>query len=627
MNQAIFQKLKNALDMAQCERDAMALYELEKSVCHRDFDASSRFCMKMLESAGFSQVRRLVMKADGVSSSLDCVMPEAWDRTGHGRLKLTDPGIPDELRILADTDARPLSLVTWSGGTPPNGIRTEIIDGSAFAVAEDFRKARGKFVLLDRSPARYSDFARAGAAGLACYPGENAEQYPDDIRWMNGQGRFGWYHVKEDPRIPLFSLTPRTGTMLKQLLARRKLHVHATAPVRIYDGRIYTVTGLIPGRDRREIALFAHGYEPFPADDANGAAGAAAIGRALLALIREKRLPPLEKSLRVVISMERYGFAHYLAAPARRKRIQCALNLDSTGHLSYRRLGVPLVSRRSSYALPFFGELLLDGLIRAFDPGLRYQPVPGNLSDDTFGCDPFLHVPTNWLKTESPGCHHLTGAIFHDVDWDLTARMLALEAAYVAILTSGDREYLLRYAAGMRRRAEVEYEQEADRLAAAVRTRALPPETARFQLHVFADYQVRRLLSLNRFAGIRIWPAAELRRQFPTRFRHHELPPDAPDATAFDASDALADRLVIERKHVPAPYSLARIPYAERRGFPGYTPGLFEFSLFDGKRTLLDVVRIADYQFRRSHTPEQLQNAIACLRYLETYDYVVIHEV
>lgn len=622
MNPSRFRMLTAALDMAQCERDTMKLYELEKSVCHRDFNDSSRFCVKMLEHAGFSQVRRMAMKADGVSSALDCVMPQAWDRTGRAKLTLTDPDLPDAFRTLADTESQPLALVTWSGGTPPAGIAAELIDGSGFTAERDFRRAAGKFVLLDCNPGAYSDFARAGALGLACYVEADAELCPDDIRWMNGQGRFGWYHLKDDPRIPLFALRPAIGRWLKRLLAERRLHVHATAPVNIYDGAIYTVTGLIPGRSRREVALFAHLYEPFPADDANGAAGAAAIGRALTDLIRRNRLPPLEKGLRVVLSMERYGFAHYLAAPARRQRIQCALNLDSTGHLSYRRLGIPLVSRQSSYALPFFGELLLDELIQEFDPELRYVAAPGNLSDDTFGCDPLLGVPTNWLKSESPGCHHHTGALFHDVDWELTRRMLAINAAYAAILTGGPAEAAA-YAMRIRHRAAAEYRREADRIAATVQHHESSPSKAYFQLRQFADYQRRRLLSLNRFVRKQLTGAATLRRIF-------VLPQNLPSAAvsaATSAAEITAARLVVARRNVPAPFSLGRIPAAERRKFPGPLPGLFEFSLFDGKRTLFDVARIAEYVLGRPCTPETLDSAMNYLRYLERYGYLTLSEL
>ena len=56
--------------------------------------------------------------------------------------------------------------------------------------------------------------------------------------------------------------------------------------------------------------------------------------------------------------------------------------------------------------MPFFGDLLLEELLREVMPDLRWSPGTGTLSDDTIGGDPMLGVPTNWMYIEVGGHHH-----------------------------------------------------------------------------------------------------------------------------------------------------------------------------------------------------------------------------
>ena len=63
--------------------------------------------MKMMEEAGFQGVTRIALPADGRTAYLDCIMPQAWDTTGRSILRLLGDGIPEERRVLADSDEDP----------------------------------------------------------------------------------------------------------------------------------------------------------------------------------------------------------------------------------------------------------------------------------------------------------------------------------------------------------------------------------------------------------------------------------------------------------------------------------------------------------------------------------------
>ena len=162
--------------------------------------------MDMLGQAGFSRIERRVHRADGKSSALDCIMPEAWNQYGRSFLQIISPDIPEYERSLADSDRHPQSAVIWSAPTPEGGIEGELVTFDS--LASDLSDAKGKWVFLesrsvDINGPSYRALAQAGAAGLVLTNFAVAETSPDDVVWFNGQGFNSWYHEKEAPRLPV----------------------------------------------------------------------------------------------------------------------------------------------------------------------------------------------------------------------------------------------------------------------------------------------------------------------------------------------------------------------------------------------------------------------------------------
>ena len=56
---------------------AEKLYELEKNGSFSSFFDSSSFVMDKMREAGFTDIERISMKADGVTEAFDAVMPQA----------------------------------------------------------------------------------------------------------------------------------------------------------------------------------------------------------------------------------------------------------------------------------------------------------------------------------------------------------------------------------------------------------------------------------------------------------------------------------------------------------------------------------------------------------------------
>ena len=574
------------------------LAEFERTNSYNQFDASTRYVMDMLKQAGFSKVERLVHQADGKTSALDCIMPEAWDQFGRSFLKITSPGVPDHERILADSDRHPQEAVIWSAPTPKGGTDGEIVADDELPDKEH-PDVRGKWVFMeshgvDVSGVRYRTLAEAGAAGLILTCFDQMEASPDDVVWFNGQGYNSWYHEKEAPRLPVFSIPPRRAAKLLELLKKGKVTAHGEMNTRIYDGEIYTVTGIIPGESKEEYALFAHVYEPFLSDDALGFATACELGRMLV-----KRKVKPKKTLRAVISMELYGFSAYLADVRRRSRIVAALSLDSVLYSDAK-----IDFRRSTVSLPFFADWFYSDWFRKYLPSFALSESRGNLSDDTFAGDPDIGIPTNWVRSPGNPYHHSTSR-YYLPDWRLVKEKFpVLSGALETLLTGGP-------SGNYNARAVRDFKAAAAEI---LKNDVLTGFEKTVRLEAEYDRYSAMLASWEKFTGGKA-DYKPLRKQYeqlkiktgPVRY---EL---------FSTAENRARNILPERLLPGCPFCQSRVPYAERRKIS--MPRLL-WSLFDGSRDLLTCIRIMDGETGGRSDPARIKSFIDALHFLEKYGYV-----
>jgi len=593
--QALYAKFGTLFSSPAFEENTRQLYELEKRVCHDDFERSTAWVAETMRNAGFEQVERIAHSADGETSACDATMPEAWNLDGRAFLKVVSPWLEAE-RIIADSNEIAYAAATWCGATPDEGSTGELV---LFDPVHP-EKARGKWVLCETLPSGVINqpLAHAGALGIVATDFEQGWRDPDSTRWMNGQGQWGWYYVKGDLRLPIFAITARRAMMLKnELLNGRKVVLHGVLKARIGRGKIYTVTGVIPGENEEEYAIFAHLYEPFLSDDASGVAAGIEIGR----MLKNSGLK-LKKSLRVVFSMEHYGFLAYLTMKTH--HIKAAMNMDMLATTMYRDLGFPLHWRMSAACLPFFGDLLMLKILEECEPGLRIDCRPGNLSDDTMAGEPLLGIPTNWLYVENGPSpfHHSSNAVFADVDWILAEKVSCLVSVFAAFLLTADRSDYESLLGDFERLAREQVIRHADDIP--------------YQRKVHCDFAEGELLSVNGWMPGLVSPEKAAGAVAGLRL------PDA-ELTAETPNEKNAAQMVIKRLQPGTPWSLARIPYEKRNYFGGRRKPLY-FTLLDGKRTLLESVRIADAMLGKNTSDEDIGKLIKFLRYLADYGYVKI---
>ena len=593
--------MKKIFDLAEktfspdfLKNTACRLNNLEKSGCYSDFDASTKFVMQAMREAGFVNIERIAMKADGVTEAFDAVMPQAWDRTGRCFLEITGD-VPDDLpKIIADSDETTFATSAWAGATSENGDEGEIV----FYNPDDLSGMRGKWVFFDNMPRGTVSvpLINAGALGVVTTDFKQGTADPDATRWLNGPGSYGWYHVKGEPHIPMFCLTARRASALKKHLENgRKITLKGVIKTRVYDGEIYTVTGIIPGVEKEEFLLTGHLYEPFLNDNADGVAGAIEIGR----MISSSGIVP-QKTLRAVFSMEHYGLAQYYAQNLHTHKMFAGLNVDCLVGYTYRELGDELHFRLSPCTVPFAGDLILEHILQNFPYRFRWAASFGNLSDDTIGGDPEINIPTNWIYSKTNVFHHTNGRLFADVDWELSGELVKLLCSYVMFAVNSTAESVKSVLPELQK----------------IALSFVKDDDTAWSRKVKCDFISKQLMSLNRIAdGV---------------FTEEEVSSIVDslrlDGSTLAASNEVEERalsVVVARTQPGTPWSLAKVPAAEKRSF-SYIPQPLHLALMDGKRSVLEAIRIYDVFNRNTMPQEKISAVITYLEYLEKYGYLTI---
>jgi len=589
------------------------LKSLEASRRYSAFDASTAWCVKVLEDAGFSDVRRIAHKADGKTAAYDFIMPQAWDLLGRSTLSIVSP----EEALIADTDVSAIHVSEYAAPTPAGGVTAELVDYAC--LDPENPDCRGKFVFyrgyLPVQHPFYHSLAAAGCAGIVFSAFETAAHEPDVPTWTNGHGRFGWYHLKEDPTVPVFSVSPKVGIHLCQLLSQGKVIVHGEMNTKLYDGDIYTVTATIPGRSREEFALLGHLYEPFHSDDCQGFAVCVEVAAMLKKLIDTGILPPPEKTLRLVFSMERYGFAAFFEQ--HREKILAAMSVDSFTCQASKTLNTGFRIVAAPLSLPFFGDMLLKEAMEAFCPEVKWKLSSGNLSDDCWASERTVNIPTNWCCSSSSDgkhdYHHCDAPIFDAVEPEKLRKLVPMLAAYTAVLICGNRAHFTQLAQTLEKTAAAWLETKKNHIAGLSAMGKLSGQDAAWHREAAELLYLGRMDSFNRFYPDLVTPV--LPHHWADGF-FHALPHRELSSGEKRASTV---RYRITRPGMP--FSQVHVPADKRISTPDI-PAELIWALLSPERSVLDAIRLHDAAREVTTSEKQI---LACLDYfafLAKYGYL-----
>lgn len=229
--------------------------------------------------------------------------------------------------------------VSIASGSETGDVTAELVDVGYGGRPEDYagRDVKGKIVLGSASSQQLQRLAvfDRGAAGVISYNPIHPEA---DIDQVGSQGLAG--SVPEG-RTPGFgwSVSPRVGRELAGTVAHGvKVKLRSIVKSSSYPGRMETVHAVIPGdgSSEQELAMSGHLYEGYlkqgANDDASGCAITLEMGRALIRLVAEGRLPKPRRTIHFLWVPEISGTARWLQEhPEVTKKLVADLNFDMEG--------------------------------------------------------------------------------------------------------------------------------------------------------------------------------------------------------------------------------------------------------------------------------------------------------
>lgn len=608
----------------------IGVYRTDRWANFAKFQESAQYLQKTMREIGLSNVDSLSAPADGVTQYGFWTMPLAWD-VKQARLEVIEPAIPDNMRVLADYRQEPASLVMWSGPTPPGGITAELIELKPSTLEQLKRlDVRNKFVLTEPSlnlaqrGALKAALYKSGAAAMLSYATENTNLINGHY-WMNAWGDYGWGFTKTSSPLPGFSITPRQGAYLSNLLAQGiKVRLKASSDTRYYSGEYPYITAVIPGNDSREEVLeLGHAFELGAQDNSTGVAAMLEAVATLRRLIDAGKLPRPRRSIRILVMSEDYGSSAYIATHMERmKRTIGAICMDTPAGPYNETEGYtfalnPDVSRSYQDALIIrVSESYYAGLQQKFPHWSTYRP-----RSDSYLSDPMIGVPTVSAtgSTGAENLHHNSEDTLDHVDPRSLRDLSSIVAVFLYSLASTGDDQIPWLAQITADRA---YENSLaavdpflDRIAAAESSNSLQAQlgSGLAQVNYNADRDTEALLSILRLVSAanaenfrtplnqlieRVHSFSEeqcKRLQEAANRRAIQLgaaipvKPPPPGDTNSEAS-----RLVVKRWRF-GPVTLDDLPLDHREGYPGFgdTPAPLTLLYWcDGKRTISDVARL-----------------------------------
>jgi hypothetical protein len=426
-------RVSRILDIAGEEANPQQAMTWMQGVWARDrgftfsgFAQTATYVSATMREIGLQDVETLAVPADGTSQFGFWTMPLAWDAEQATLEIVNDPG-----PLLADYQRWPTSLCMWSGPTPPEGITAEVIE---YRPGSDMR---GKFVLTSVNAANLKDeLVRAGAAGAINGFSENRD-LADGRQWINAWGDFGWAFTRRSTPMPCFSITPRQADALRKRLPAR---VHARVRSRYYQGTYPSVTGVIRGtKSKEEVLTLGHAYEQGAQDNATGVGAMLEAMATLERLMRSRRLPRPERSIRILVMGEMYGTHHYIAThPDRVRRTVGAFCVD-TPAAPYELPGTHYTFHLNPHAGAAYTDALILELARTyFEPRQRRwewkEFTPGT---DSFLGEPSIGIPTTWAYSGTGvHTHHNSEDTADKVDVRSMRDLVTINAAYLYLLAN-----------------------------------------------------------------------------------------------------------------------------------------------------------------------------------------------
>ena len=599
------------------------LWQCEFGQTFRDYHKAAQYTCELMKKAGIPGSEIIMYPADGKTSYNDVRMPIAWDAT-VGKLTLLNPsdtfvsGVygakKNPGKVVADYTEHPFHLIKGSVSTPPGGLKVRIITEQQFLAGED---ACNALVMLEpfthHGGVTLRPVLDRGALGYITDRIGGRYDNPDSISWINAgtEGR-GWHVFDGDRPFISFSVSPRTGDYIRNSAKAGGLMGLVECDGKRYSGELPLITGLIPGKRKEEVWIYAHMYEPLSDDDANGVVAGIECARRIMA-----RGTP-EYSIRLVFAMELYGYMAYVAQRGNYLRDQVigGCNFDALGCVK----GAELMCFPASDASPFFGNSVMQTLIEELQGEKNAMKCALKSSanfDDMSICDPTIGVASVWPIGEFGDCHHSSVQTMAFLDRETFIWGTAFNTALVYTFANPTKADL--YEAGrnagnnLRKNAARIHEKPFgdpakyfDRL-------------AEVQRHILEDF--KRVVDPSEVDKVLAVFDAEKER-VSREFANSQGDPSADNIWRRIASD-----MVMKRCGHGFPHNLVRIPEADKGAIPdgviyGHMSNIL--AAMDGKKNLGEIIRGAEYERNAALDESRIRKYVNAVNLLADHGYLEV---
>ena len=274
---------------------------------------------------------------------------------------------------------------------------------------------------------------------------------------------FWWKHTEDEPKTFGFVLSPRMGDRLKKLCVKMA-EEHQNDPSKprypkakafidsaLYPGKMEVVEAVLPGESDEEIMVSAHLCHPRASanDNASGVAGSIEALRVLKHLTETGKLPPLKKTVRLILIPEMTGTYCYLSTLDHYDHIKGAINMDMIGGKQdgfYGPITITATHHAINSPITSIASMVLK-YVRQMAPAFMGDPVPlvnsvieayTGGSDHTIFSDTSIGVPCIMLGQWPDKYYHTSSDTLECVDPHVLAFSTTFAASFVYALSNFD---------------------------------------------------------------------------------------------------------------------------------------------------------------------------------------------
>lgn len=325
VHRELYEAVRAEVSGSRAKRFVENICQFHRIQASPGFRAAAEYVLAELKRLGVRNCKIESFPSNGRRKYFTWHSPVGWEGK-RGRLQMIEP----EKRVLASFPDVPCALAAHSNSVYLCAELTDVGTGTSPESYEG-QEVKGKIVLCG---ARTADVVREavirrGAVGLVSYIPDR-EHEPDIVPY-----NALWPIGGEIKKCGFgFSISRRTADYLKNLLAQgKKVVLKADVEAKSFPSKLDVVTAEIPGQSKKGILFVAHLCHPRPGanDNASGSSLLIELARATSALTEARKIR-LKRSIRFMWLPEMYGTLAYLSRHREfRRETLCAINLDMVG--------------------------------------------------------------------------------------------------------------------------------------------------------------------------------------------------------------------------------------------------------------------------------------------------------